>query len=46
MTLDEIIQQLWFCLDKGYTYNEAKIHMEAVMIGKTTAKEVVIKDKE
>lgn len=45
MTLEEIIQQLWYCLDKGYTYDEAKIHIEAVMIGKTTAKEVVVKDK-
>ena len=45
MNEQEIIQQLWYCLDKGYTYDEAKIHMGAVLIGKTTAKEVVVKDK-
>jgi hypothetical protein len=42
----EIIQQLWHCLDMGYTYDEAKIHMAAVRIGKTTTKEVVVRDKE
>jgi hypothetical protein len=46
MTLEEIIQQLWYCLEKGYTYDEAKIHIEAVKIGKTTAKEVVVKVKQ
>ena len=46
MNEQEIIQQLWHCLDMGYTYDEAKIHIEAVMIGKTTAKEVVVKDKQ
>ena len=45
MNEQEIIQQLWYCLDMGYTYDEAKIHMTAVSIGKTTAKEVVVKDK-
>ena len=41
----EIIQQLWHCLDMGYTYEEAKIHMAAVSIGKTTSKKVVVKEK-
>ena len=45
MNEQEIIQQLWYCLDKGYTYDEAKIHIDAVFIGKTTAKEVVVKEK-
>ena len=46
MNEQEIIQQLWHCLDMGYTYDEAKIHMAAVRIGKTTTKEVVVKEKE
>ena len=46
MNEQEIIQQLWHCLDMGYTYEEAKIHMAAVSIGKTTTKEVVVKEKE
>jgi len=46
MNEQEIIQQLWYCLNVGYTYNEAKIHMAAVSIGKTTSKEVVVKEKE
>ena len=42
----EIIQQLWFCLQEGYTYNEAQIHMKAYQEGKTTAKKLVVVDKE
>jgi hypothetical protein len=42
----EIIQQLWNCLREGYTYNEAQIHMKAFQEGKTTAKKLVIVDKE
>ena len=46
MNEQEIIQQLWHCLDMGYTYDEATIHMAAVSIGKTTTNEVVVKEKE
>ena len=38
----EIIKQLWNCLDWGYTYHEAKIHMRAFQEGKTTVKKVVV----
>ena len=34
--LTELIYQLWQCLAKGYTYDEAKIHMNAYAAGKTT----------
>jgi len=43
---EEIIQQLWLCLKEGYTYNEAQIHMKAYQEGKTTAKKLVVIDKE
>ena len=42
----EIVQQLWFCLRERYTYNESQIHMRAFNEGKTTAKKVVVIDKE
>jgi len=42
----EITQQLWECLRRGYSYNDAQIHMRAFRDGKTTVKEVVVKDKE
>ena len=42
----ETIYQLWFCLKEGYSYNEAKIHMKAFQEGKTTAKKLVVIDKE
>ena len=42
----ETIQQLWRCLDKGYTYDEAQIHMNAYKLGKTSVKKVVVIDKE
>lgn len=41
----EIIKQLWNCLDWGYTYHEAKIHMRAFQEGKTTVKKVVVIDE-
>jgi hypothetical protein len=44
--LTEVAQQLWECLRRGYSYNEAQIHMRAFRDGKTTVKEVVVKDKE
>lgn len=44
--LVEIIQQLWECLSRGYTYAEARIHMEAYRNGKTTKKKVVVVDDE
>lgn len=43
---EEIIQQLWLCLKEGYNYNEAQIHMKAYKEGKTTAKKLVVVDKE
>lgn len=42
----EVVQQLWECLNRGYTYSEAKIHMRAFRDGQTTVKELVVKDKE
>ena len=44
--LTEVAQQLWECLRRGYSYNESQIHMRAFRDGKTTVKEVVVKDKE
>jgi hypothetical protein len=44
--LTEVVQQLWECLNRSYTYNEAKIHMRAFRDGQTTVKELVVKDKE
>ena len=38
----EIIKQLWECLSRGYTYEEAQIHMRAFKEGKTTVKKVVV----
>jgi len=45
--LTEMIYQLWRCIAKGYTYDEAKIHMHAYAAGKTTVKvvQVIEKDK-
>lgn len=45
--LTQIIYQLWQCLGRGYTYDEAKIHMNAYAAGKTTEKvvQVIEKDK-
>jgi hypothetical protein len=42
----EVIQQLWFCLEQGYTHEEAQMHIKAYAMGKTTAKEVVVKERE
>jgi len=41
----EIIQQLWECLKRGYTYNEAQLHMKAYSEGKNTIKKVVVVDE-
>lgn len=41
----EIIQQLWECLKRGYTYNEAQLHMKAYGEGKNTIKKVVVVDE-
>ncbi len=37
----QIIQQLWLCLQRGYTYEEAKIHIEAFNNGLTTERKVI-----
>ena len=42
----EIIQQLWECLRRGYTYEEAQIHMRAYKEGKTTEKKVIVVEKQ
>lgn len=42
--LTEIIQQLWECLSRGYTYQEAKIHIRAFKDGKTTRKRLVVEE--
>tara|TARA_B100000214_G_scaffold231489_1_gene168833 strand:+ start:2967 stop:3164 length:198 start_codon:yes stop_codon:yes gene_type:complete len=39
----EIIMQLWYCLQNGYSYDEAKIHMQAFQNGKTTVIERQVK---
>tara|TARA_R100000406_G_C3091970_1_gene119681 strand:- start:47 stop:211 length:165 start_codon:yes stop_codon:yes gene_type:complete len=41
---EEIIQQLWVCLERGYTYAEAKLHIQAYSAGKDTVKKVVIEE--
>ena len=40
---EDIIMQLWYCLDNKYTYDEAKIHIKAWLNGKHTYKESVVK---
>tara|TARA_R100001510_G_C7608908_1_gene173104 strand:+ start:592 stop:897 length:306 start_codon:yes stop_codon:yes gene_type:complete len=42
----EMVQQLWQCIINKYTYNESKIHIQAYKDGKTTAKRLVVIDKE
>jgi hypothetical protein len=42
MTTEEIIQQLWECLRRGYNYREAQLHMKAYGEGKKTIKKVVV----
>ena len=44
--LIETIQQLWECLRRGYTYAEARIHMEAFRDGKNTVKKVVVVEED
>ena len=39
---EEIIMQLWYCLDKGYTHEEAKIHIKAWLNGQSTIKKSVV----
>ena len=39
---EEIIMQLWYCLDKGYTHEEAKIHIKAFLNGQSTVKKSVV----
>ena len=40
---EDIIMQLWYCLDNKYTYDEAKINIKAWLNGKHTVKETVVK---
>ena len=42
----EVVQQLWQCIRRKYTYQESKVHMKAFKEGKTTAKQLVVIDKE
>tara|TARA_R100000278_G_scaffold20357_1_gene19519 strand:+ start:3202 stop:3345 length:144 start_codon:yes stop_codon:yes gene_type:complete len=46
MSQEEIIMQLWECLRRGYSYNEAQIHMKAYGEGKDTIKKVVVKERD
>ena len=39
---ENIIMQLWYCLDKGYTHEEAKIHIKAWLNGQSTVKKSVV----
>ncbi len=45
MTNEQIIQQLWQCLQSGYTYDEAQIHMQAYSNGMRTERKVVVVEK-
>ena len=45
MSETEIIQQLWECLRRGYSYREAQLHMKAFGEGKNTVKKVVVIDE-
>jgi len=46
MEHEEIIQQLWECLSRGYSYREAQLHMKAYGEGKDTVRKVVVVDDE
>ena len=39
---EDIIMQLWYCLENAYTYDEAKIHIKAWLNGKSTVKKSVV----
>lgn len=41
-----LIQELWFCIKKRYTFDETKIHVNAFKEGYTTEKVVVVVKKE
>ncbi len=41
-----LIQELWFCIKKRYTFDETKIHVNAFKDGYTTEKVVVVVKKE
>ncbi len=45
MTDEKIIQQLWQCLRNNYTYDEARIHMQAYAVGMATERKVVVVEK-
>ena len=45
MTNEQIIQQLWQCLQSGYTYDETQIHMQAYSNGMRTERKVVVVEK-
>ena len=45
MTDEQIIQQLWMCLQRGYTYDEAQLHIRAYSEGMTTERRVVVFEK-
>ena len=48
-TNDELmttIHQLWYCLRESYTYEEAKVHMNAHKMGRTTIKKYIIEEVE
>lgn len=39
---EDIIMQLWYCLENAYTYDEAKIHIKAWLNGQSTVKKSVV----
>jgi hypothetical protein len=45
MTEQQIIQQLWMCLLRGYTYDEAQLHIKSFSEGMTTERKVVVVEK-
>jgi len=42
MTEQQVIQQLWMCLLRGYTYDEAQLHIKSYSEGMTTERKVIV----
>tara|TARA_Y100001937_G_scaffold108632_1_gene152450 strand:- start:1470 stop:1649 length:180 start_codon:yes stop_codon:yes gene_type:complete len=44
--LTEIIQELWYVISEGYTYDQALLHMKAHERGKSTRKRTIVEEVE
>ena len=44
--LIKIIQQLWICIRRKYTYEESKLHIRAYSDGYTTERKIVVVERE